>query len=172
MGKIAILGLGSSLSEYDQKEFDFSIGVNDIWRVVKSNAVVCLNPQKQFSQERLKYVLECTPEAFYSQIVSYDTHPGFRKIDILPGYDADRYVDLDRIGYYKSYCSPFIAAQIAYKEYHTKVIHLFGCDMIAHPHLNGELCGKIRTHFINLKIALTLKGCELVVHGEGILKNI
>jgi hypothetical protein len=170
--KIAILGLGCSLSEFNPTEFDLSIGVNDIWRVVKSNDIVCLNPAKDFVFDRLKVIQESRPEHFWSQIVNWDVMPNFRKIDILPGYGADIYVSLDTPEYYKSFCSPFVACQIGFKEYHANELHLFGVDMIAHPMLNGELCGKIRTHFINLKAALTLKGCGFVVHGQGILANI
>lgn len=170
--RIAVLGLGSSLSEFNAADFDLSIGVNDIWRLVKSDVVVCLNPVKDFVPERYKIIHECKPQAFYSQIVNYDTRLDFVKIDILPGYTADRFVNLDVPGYYKSYCSPFVAAQIAFKVYHATEISLFGVDMVNHPMLNGQLCGKIRTHFVNLKAALTLKGCQLIIHGNGILANI
>jgi hypothetical protein len=170
--KIAILGTGYSLSEFNAADFDLSIGVNDIWRLVKSDVVVCINPVKDFTPERYKVIHECKPQAFYSQIVNYDTRPDFVKIDIIDGYGAERYVNLDVPGYYKSYCSPFVAVQIAFKVYHAEEIHIFGVDMTNHPHLNGQLCGKIRTHFINLKAALTLKGCQLIIHGNGILANI
>jgi len=172
MEKVAILGLGSSLSEFKAEDFDLSIGVNDIWRTVKSDAVVCINPVRDFTPERYKIISECKPQAFYSQIVNYDKRPDFVKIDIITGYGADRFVNLDLPGYYKSYCSPYIACQIGFKVYHAKELHVFGVDLTNHPILNGQLCGKIRTHFVNLKAALTLKGCGLVIHGTGILKNI
>lgn len=114
----------------------------------------------------------CKPKAFYSQIVNWDTRPDFVKIDIIPGYPADRFVDLDVRGYYKSYCSPFVAVQIAYKYYFAEEIHLFGVDMTNHPQLNGEICSKIKIHFRNLKSALLDKNCPLIIHGEGILKDI
>jgi hypothetical protein len=170
--RIAILGLGSSLSEFKAEDFNLSIGVNDIWRAVKSDAVVCINPVRDFKPERYKIIHECKPQAFYSQIVNYDKRPDFVKIDIISGYGADRYVNLDLPGYYKSYCSPFVAAQIGFKVYHAKELHIFGVDLVNHPVLNGALCGKIRIHFINLKAALTAKGCQMIVHGTGILANI
>ncbi len=172
MKKIAILGLGYSIGEFNPADFEFTIGVNDIWRIFKSDIVVCLNPPKDFRSDRLKFIKECKPQKFYSQMVVWDTRPDFEKIEILPGYGADIFLNLDLHGYYKSYCSPFVACQIAFKEYYATEIHLFGVDMINHPELNGGLCEKIRIHFKNLKTALKLKGCELVIHGEGILKDI
>jgi hypothetical protein len=172
MAKIAILGLGPSIGLFNQADFELSIGVNDIWRVIKSDVVVCLNYQKVFNQDRLKYIDESKPKAFYSQIVNWDARPDFKKIDISPGYPADRYVNLDVPGYYKSYCSPFVAVQIAYKVYGATEIHLFGVDMTNHPHLDHALCDKIKMHFRHLKIALLDKNCLLIVHGDGILKDI
>jgi len=170
--KIAILGLGCSISDFKAEDFELSIGVNDIWRIVKSDVVVCLNYQKDFIPDRLKVINECKPKAFYSHIVHWDTRPDFVKIEIQPGYPADRCVNLDIPAYSKSFCSPFVAAQIAYKIYYATEIHLFGCDMVNHPHLNGELCNKIKNHFRNLKVALEAKNCKMIVHGEGILKDI
>jgi len=169
--KIGILGLGPSLKEFNPIEYDLSIGVNDIWRAVKTDIVVCLNPRKDFIPDRLKYIDECKPQVFYSQIVNWDTRPDFRKIDILPGY-PDSFCRLDSPAYQKSYCSPFIAVQIAWKIYKATEIHLFGVDMTNHPHLDQQLCRKIRIHFRHLKSALDQKGCQLIIHGEGILKNL
>ena len=173
MNKVAVLGTGCSVKEFDPKEFDWSIGVNDIWKYVHTNDIVCLNPRKDFTPDRMKIIDESTPEHFWSQIVNYDYRPDFRKIDILPGY-PETHCSLDGFPWKmnKSYCSPFVACQVAYFYYAAHEIHLFGVDMVAHPHLNGDLCGKIKTHFINLKAALKQKNCELIVHGSGILKDI
>jgi hypothetical protein len=171
MAKIAILGLGPSLKEFDPLEFDLSIGVNDIWRAVKTDIVVCLDPEKNFTPDRLKVINDCKPQAFYSQIVNWDFRPDFKKINILAGY-PDRYCNLDLSGFNKSYCSPFVACQIAWKYHGATEIHLFGVDMINHPHLDHSLCEKIKVHFRHLKVALEQKGCQLIVHGEGILKSI
>ena len=170
--KIAILGLGYSLTDFNSEEFDLSIGVNDIWRIVKSDIVCCFNHPNDFIPDRLIVIQDCKPQAFFSQMVIWNTRPDFVKINILPGYPADRYCDLNLTDYYKSFCSPFIAVQIAFKVYHATEIHLFGCDMNNHPNLNGSICDKIKIHFINLKTALNLKNCPLIIHGQGILKDI
>lgn len=169
--KIAVLGLGISLKEFDASVFDFSIGVNDIWRVVETDVVVCLDYPSVFPPDRIKVINECKPKAFYSQIVQWDIRPDFVKIELLDGY-PDNFCNLDLPKFHKSACSPFVAVEIAWKYYYADEIHLFGVDLVNHPNLNGELCTKIRLHFRNLKVALEKKNCKLIVHGEGILKDL
>jgi hypothetical protein len=170
MAKIAVLGLGPSLNSYTS-DYDLSIGVNDIWRFIKTDVVVCLDNPSAFKPDRLKAINECTPMAFYSQMVVWDTRKDFVKLNLLDGY-PDNLVQFDTPALHKSYCSPFVACQIAYKYYFADEIHLFGVDLTSHPHLDKLLCAKIITHFRNLKTALTQKGCDLIVHGEGILKDL
>jgi hypothetical protein len=168
---VAVLGLGSSLAEFQPEEFELAIGVNDIWRHVKTDIVVCLNNPKEFTFERLAIINACTPKAFYSQMVIWDERSDFVKINFLPGYQ-DSYCNLDLFTFQKSFCSPFVAAQIGFKLYHASELHLYGVDLLNHPVLNGTLLDKCILHFTNLKTALKLKGCEFIVHGEGVLKNI
>jgi len=168
--RISVLGLGPSLESYNS-DFDLSIGVNDIWRFVKTDVVVCLDNPSVFKPDRLKVINECTPKAFYSQMVVWDTRKDFVKINLLPGY-PDNIVQFGTPSLHKSLCSPFVACEIAYKYYFADEIHLFGVDLINHPHLDQTLCNKIKIHFKNLKVALNQKGCDLIIHGEGILKNI
>jgi len=169
--KIAVLGLGPSLELFVKEDQDLCIGVNDIWRFVDTDAVVCLDHRKVFNTDRLKYIDESRPQAFYSQIVNWDIRPDFKKITISPGY-PDHYCQLDAPAFQKSYCSPFVAVQIAWKIYHATEIHLFGVDLLNHPHLDHALCGKIKKHFKNLKTALLDKNCPFIVHGEGILIDL
>lgn len=171
MGAIAVLGLGSSLALFKAEEYELSVGVNDIWRVVHTEAVVCLNHQRAFTAERWRYIEGCKPKAFYSQIVDFDVRPDFIKIDLAPGY-PDHACNINTKYLQKSYCSPFVAAQVAWKYYDATEIHLFGVDMTNHPRLNKEVCDKIKIHFKNLRVALEAKNCILVVHGEGILKEL
>jgi len=171
MGKVAVLGLGVSLSEFVKEDFELSIGVNDIWRLVETEAVVCLNSPTTFVADRLRYINGCKPKAFYSQMVMWDTRPDFVKIDFLPGY-PDNFCNLDLAALPKSYCSPFVAAVIAWKYYDATEIHLFGVDMTNHPHLDMNICRRIKTHFKNLKLALEKKGSKLIAHGNGILTDI
>jgi hypothetical protein len=167
MVKIAVLGLGSSIEEFDHK--DFSIGCNDIWKYHHSEAVVVCDYPKAFTVDRLKTINDSKPEIFYSQIVDWDTRVDFKKIDIIPGY-PNGVIDLNR-GIYKSFCSPYVAVQIAYKYHFATEIHLYGVDLINHPNLIS-LTKEIKGHFQYLKMALELKGCKMVVHGNGILKDL
>jgi hypothetical protein len=169
--KIAVLGLGPSLSLFNKEDYDMSIGVNDIWRFVKTDVVVCLDHAQVFKYDRLKVINECKPKAFYSQIVNWDFRPEFKKLDLYSPY-PELICKLDTSVYEKSFCSPFVAAQIAYKEYQADEIHVFGVDLLDHPHLDARLCERIKKHFVNLKTALTKVDCKLIIHGDGILKNI
>lgn len=169
--RIAVLGLGPSLNLFNPADFELSIGVNDIWRYVKSDIVVCVDKRSIFGNERIKFIDDCKPKAFYSQVVNWDTRPDFHKIEILHTY-PDKICSLDLPAFQKSFCSPFVAVQIGYRYYNGREIHLFGVDLLNHPHLDNALCGKIKVHFKNLKIALLENGCKLIVHGDGILKDI
>jgi hypothetical protein len=171
MGAIAVLGLGPSLYLFEPSKFDISIGVNDIWKYHHSEVVVCLDKRQNFNYERIKVIDECTPKAFYSHLVIYDTRPDFVKINLAPGY-PDGSCNIDTTYLQKSFCSPFVAVQIAWKYYYADEIHLFGVDLVDHPHLNNDVCIKIKTHFKNLKQSLKIKNCNLVVHGSGILIDI
>lgn len=171
MGKVAVIGLGPSRNLFIPHLYKVSIGVNDIWKYCQTDAIVCLDKPRVFYPLRIKTIERSKPAVFFSQIVAWDVRPDFEKIDILPGY-PDRICRIDLPAYQKSYCSPFVAAQIAYKYYRADEVHLFGVDMLDHPHLKGELLRKIKIHFGHLNTALKEKGCKLIIHGEGVLKNI
>jgi len=171
MGKIAVLGMGESLKLFTPKDFDLTIGCNDIWRWVKTDVVVCLDHTRAFRPERLKAINKCTPKAFYSQIVNWDWKKGFHKIDFVSNY-PDSVCDIHLAKYQKSFCSPFVAVQVAWRDYAAKEIHLFGVDMTNHPHLTGRLPGRIIGHFRLLKKELAKEGCQLIIHGNGILSGI
>ena len=168
--KIAVLGLGGSLNEFNPDNFDMSVGVNDIWRYHRCEAVVCLDRRQNFTADRMGVIDECRPFDFYSHLACYKERPDFRPIEILSSY-PDVTCDVTLRQFQRSFCSPFVAVQIAYRYYNAAEIHIFGVDLLNHPKLNNDLCDKIKRHFINLKKALDGK-CTLIVHGDGILKNI
>lgn len=166
------MGTGPSIHEFDPEGFDWSIGVNDIWKIYHSDDLVVLNSPKEFAPDRLRIIQDSTPNKFFSQMVIWDTRPDFVKIFLLAGY-PDRICTLSLFGgYEKSYCSPFVACQIAFKYYAAQEIHLFGVDMTAHPRLDRPLCAKIKVHFQNLQAALIQKHSKIIVHGDGILKDL
>jgi len=114
---------------------------------------------------------ECRPKIFYSQIVEWDYRPDFKKINLLPGY-PDNFCQLDTPAMHKSYCSPFVACQIAVKYHFANEVHLYGVDLVNHPHLDQNICQKIKTHFTNLNTAFRSRGINLIVHGNGILTEL
>jgi len=170
MGKVAILGLGPSIKLFDGT--DFSIGVNDVWRYHKSEIVVCVDHPNTFKKwpDRLRTINDCRPDIFYSQIAQWDYRKDFRKLTLLPGY-PDKSLRLEA-GIWKSFCSPFIAVQVAYHFHRADHIHVYGVDLLDHPHLDREICRKIHHHFRNLFFALQEKNIKITVHGDGILKNL
>lgn len=169
--KVAVLGLGKSLELYTGG-CDATIGVNDIWRAVQTDYVVCLDKRNRFTPERLEVIDQCEPLRFYSQLPDdWGSKSNFKLIELQPDYPS--YVcQLNIKALPKSCCSPFVAAVIAYKFHQAREIHLFGVDMINHPHLEGRTIERIVLHFKNLKTALASAGCKLVVHGEGILISL
>ena len=170
MGKIAVLGTGPSIGSYYPEDFPNAIGVNDIWLFHKTAGIVVLNPRKDFTSERLRVIDESKPKFFYSQIANWDFRPDFFQIAITTGY-PDKICNISLPQFQKSYCSPFVACQIAYRYWGATEIHLFGVDLINHPHLN-KFKEDMKRHFKNLALALQEKGCELIVHGDGILKDL
>jgi hypothetical protein len=168
--KVAVLGLGPSVKLFNPNDFDISIGVNDIFRYFQTDAIVCLDYERSFTSDRLKIIKESTPKKLYSQIANWDYRPNFEYIKILPGY-PDKKINLSLDGYWKSFCSPFVAAQVAFKIYHANEIHLFGVDLINHPRLDKTISLKIRDHFQILEQELLKYDVQLIVHGDGLLKK-
>jgi hypothetical protein len=170
--KVAVLGLGPTLSWYKPNEFDLSVGVNDIWRFHQTSIVVCLDYRGKFTDERFSIIDKCTPNMFVSHLPEYRYRPDFHRIN-FQNYYPDERVDLEDTLYPKSINSPFVAAVVAFKICHATEIHLFGVDFVDHPKLYGEeKLGKIKLHFKNLKHSLQQCGCELVVRGYGILSDL
>lgn len=166
MSNINVLGLGDSLKLF---EGGTSIGVNDIWSRHKTDYIVCVDRKDRFTPERLKTINESSPLKFYSQLSDWDDRRDFEKIELQ--IDYPNYVcQLNIKTIPKSFCSPFIACAIAYKYLEATEINVYGVDLINHPLLKADQCEKIKIHFRNLKTALRQNGCELIIHGNGILK--
>ena len=171
MGKIInVLGLGPSLELYHKDE-NISIGVNDIWSRVQTDYVVCLDKKERFTPNRLKVIEDCRPVKFYSQVDDWSDRPDFHRIELYPHF-PNYECKLSFPQLRKSLCSPFVACVIAFKFLQADEIHVYGVDLLNHPDLDLKSCERIKTHFKNLKIALRMKKCEMIIHGDGILKKI
>lgn len=176
--KIAVCGLGFSIGLY-KPEYGLSIGVNDIWSKVQTDYIVCVDKRIRFTPERLKIIDESKPIKFFTQypekdhleLMDWRDRNDYCHIELQPNY-PDYICQLGINQLPQSHCSPFIACAIAFNYFHATEIHLFGVDMINHPHLHGGTLESIKLHFKNLKIALRQNGCELIIHGNGILKYL
>ena len=168
--KIAVLGLGESLKLY-AGGYDLAVGVNDIWRAVPADVVVCLDDRARFSDERLKTIDECRPLRFYSQLQCWAGRADYEAIQLQEQF-PDYVCQLNISKLPKSLCSPFVATAIAYKLHQATEIHLYGVDLLTHPHLKDNTCRSIFKHFRSLKTALAMNGCQLIVHGNGLLKSL
>jgi hypothetical protein len=173
MKKIAVLGLGESICEFEKKSimFALSIGVNDIWRKIETDYVVCIDRPDRFTDDRLKVINESKPQRFYSQLNEWSGRPDFYRIELQPNY-PNYMIQLNIPAIPKSFCSPFVAAAIAFKLHKADEIHLFGVDLLNHPNLNGRTVEKIRDHFILMRDELNKQNVSLIVHGNGALKSV
>lgn len=167
MGKITILGLGPSVDLY-KPDGSITIGVNDIWRVIKTDYIVCVDDVSRFTPDRLKTINDSKPKKFYSQLDCWSSRSDFEKIELQPYYPK-HVCQLDLKQLPKSHCSPFVAACLAWNYFKPDEIHVYGVDLVNHPHLKKHSLYNIKLHFHNLKVALRQKGCEMVIHGNGIL---
>lgn len=169
--KIAVIGLGPSVSLYPGTGFDLTIGVNDAWRVVKTDYLVCLDRPERFTEERLKIINESMPVRFYSQLEQWAHRPDYYPIKLQ--YDYPKYVcRLGDKAMPKSMCSPFVACAIAYKFHEADRIELFGVDMTNHPLLHNDTLERIKLHFTNLFKELRQRGVSVKVNGNGILRPL
>lgn len=173
MGKIAILGLGPSLELFltSKETYDTTIGVNDIYRYFHTEVVVCLDPLKRFSEDRLQYIRDCEPKYFYSHLKSYQFKPSFVPITLSEKFPRE-VLNLDEEAIPKSYCSPFVAAVIGFKFFMGSEIHLYGVDLINHPKLSRVACNLIAKDFLILQNELKNRGSFIKVFGNGILKDL
>lgn len=172
MGKIAVLGLGESLNEFARNGgWDYTIGVNDIWSVVHTDAVVCVDERDRFTIERQRWIDNSRPQRFYSQLEYWQGRADAYPIELQEMF-PDYVCQLHTKKVPKSMCSPFVAAAIAFMYHGAKEVHLYGVDMVNHPHIKDQMQAKIIKHFKALKVALAMEGCQLQVHGNGILKSL
>lgn len=168
--EIAVLGLGPSLALYKGDEA-FAIGVNDIWRSVEADYVVCVDERSAFEPERLAVIDQCLPSRFYSNLDCWAARPDFYRIALQPQY-PDHVCQLDIRTVPVSHCSPFVAAALAWKLHGATAVHLYGVDLTSHPRLQPYSVDRIVRHFGTLKRALAGHGCALIVHGSGRLRSL
>ncbi len=176
--KVSVLGLGPSLSLY-KPDGSITVGVNDIWSKVKTDYIVCVDYRFRFDPERLDVIDNSRPIKFITHLpmdekpkeTDWVHMPNYERIKLLPYY-PNEICQLNLPEYPKSLVSPFIACAVAFKYLHATEINLYGADMVNHPNIKADDQQRIINHFRNLKVALVQSGCNFIVHGDGILKNL
>jgi hypothetical protein len=126
--KYSVLGLGPSLIDYKGIE-EVSIGVNDIYRFHKTDYVLCVDPKRVFTPDRLKVIESCSPKKFFSHLNEWSDHPSFEKIELLSPRGT---VDFSNRKTPYSIMTPFCAIAMAIKMGATSVM-VYGVDLSTHP---------------------------------------
>lgn len=163
---INILGLGESLSRYIYDE-NKTIGVNDIWKKVQTNYLVCVDRPSRFEPERLEIIKTCKPEKFFSHITEWKQfHENYEHIDLC--YEAK----LDSEQVRCSNNSTFVACIMAFR-LGAKNIQIYGADFKTHKTLQNEYKQfRILRDFGFINSEFKAKGVKLCCTKESILSQI
>ena len=160
---IHVLGLGDSLTYY-KPDGNISIGVNDIYKHIKTDYVVCIDHLTAFSKDRLEIILKTKSKSFYSQISDWGlVVPNFKLIEFNRGRGILNELDNEKFCYSNN--SPFVACILAYKLGAKKIV-LHGVDLIDHSHIKGNSKEKALLDYKNLNKALLSRNVELFVGSE------
>lgn len=128
-----ILGLGHSLDTFNG---GFSIGVNDIYRFVSADVVVCIDHKQAFTPDRLAVIEKSTPSKFISHIAEWSTMDNFELIK-LTGKRPTGFELIESDSYYAHNNSTYVACQVAARMGYEDII-LHGVDFKGHSKLDSE----------------------------------
>jgi hypothetical protein len=147
------------------KQHDFSIGVNDCWKLGKPiDALVVCNRPEQFSSDRFEIIKSSTPKDFYSHKSNWAEYfPKWKKLNLVTWYGT-----LNPNQTYCSDTSPFIAMSLAYNLGAKKII-LWGCDFKDH-HIYNDFNPQTKREverYLELISALNEKGVEVFLGTNG-----
>ena len=156
---IEVLGLGESIKNY-KPNGNITIGVNDIYKYVKTDYIVMVDPPNRFNEaDRLKTIMESTPKKFYCNHVW--NVPNFELITLAsPRGELGK---LDTKEYCYSNNSAFVACILAYKM-KAKEIVLHGVDFVNHNQLcHQNNLNRIIKDFTNLRNEFERRNVKLYV---------
>jgi hypothetical protein len=160
---VDIVATGSSSKNW--KQHDYSIGVNDCWKLGKpTDALVVCNRPEQFSRDRFEIIKNSTPKDFYSHKSNWSEYfPKWKKLNLVPWYGT-----LHPKQIYHSDTSSFIALSLAYNLGAKKII-MWGVDLMDH-HIynpfNPQRNREVEAH-LQLIGALKEKGVEVYLGANG-----
>lgn len=167
---IDIIGTGESSANYVKQ--GISIGVNDVWKIHKTNYLVCLDLPGSFSKERLRIILNSRPQKFFTQLDCWKPlMKSFEKIEFANGSgNLTNFNNLKTVSYSNN--SPFVACVLAHRM-GARQINLYGVDFNFHPNFKDEnMIKKTLKDFKALSELLLSKGCKMAVTKDSKLAEI
>lgn len=163
--EVDVIGLGQSVKHYDKNSKNMSIGVNDSWKIVKSELMVIIDPpelwQSSEDKPRLPFIIMARPKFFFTNREGWKGKiHNYTPIQLYP-FRAD----ILSINYpdhvSNSFNSAFVAAVLAYK-LGAKKINLWGVDFVGHKNLGTPyLMKECIQDFIVLRKLLAERGVVL-----------
>lgn len=160
---VDIVATGKSFQNWEQH--DFSIGVNDCWKLGKpTDALLVCNRPEQFASDRFEIIKSSTPKEFYSHKSNWAEYfPKWKKLNLVQWYGT---INPNQV--YSSNTSSFIALSLAYNLGAKKII-MWGVDLMDH-HIynpfNPQTKREVDTH-LELIRALNEKGVEVFLGASG-----
>lgn len=132
---VSVVACGESASEWYQTPHDYSIGVNDCFKLGYGvNELIVVNSPKNFTPERLETIKRTKFDKVKTNSGNWDKI--FPQNEIIRMQSFGKYLKKGHI--YSSKSSPFVAMSIAFNMGATDVI-LHGCDYIDHPAIKDKL---------------------------------
>lgn len=164
----AVLGLGETLKEFTPRPDILTIGVNDIYREIKTDHVVCVDPPGVFHPDRMNVIRSSTPIKFFSFFVEWELFfpRNFSLMKRNPPRSSLMGLNKhpDRVCY--SICSPYVACVKAYQMGSDEIV-LYGVDFKTHEKIKGNAkLAIIQRDFTNLYNELKKKNVNLYVGTE------
>lgn len=159
--KVAVLGLGETLSEYRPELFSFAIGVNDIWKYIQTPFIVCIDPPINFKEDRRKTIINSQPEYFFTHL---DEWRGLQKNFKPIQCNSERgKVDLKDVRVPISNNSVFVACAIAFRLGADEIV-IYGADFNTHHYLAKDVNFKTASeHFATLRNELNKYNVKLFI---------
>lgn len=162
---IDVLGLGESIRDY-RSTSNITIGVNDIYKFVKTDYLLVMDEPQKFTKERLGTILTSTPKKFYTNRTEWIGIVNNLEIfKTAKGRGSLKDID-DQSVLCHSSNSPYVAACLAHKMGAKKIV-LYGVDFNTHNVLSRpDMLERIKKHFKDLNIALNKRGVRLFVSSD------
>lgn len=162
---VYVLGNGNTINDF-KPDGNITIGSNDIWNTIKTDAVVCVDNKRAFTPSRLEIIERCSPAKFYSHLDEWQSHHAFHKIHLHPARNCFEFKN-DFIPYSNN--SSSVACFIAWKFYGATEIKMFGVDFNNHPNFDEKKIAGVIENFKLLNNLLKSVGCTIKPHHHSAL---